>query len=457
MNRQEKDSLGIVEVPGDRLYGAQTQRSLMNFRIGNHKMPTEIIKALLVIKEAAARTNASLQVLDEEKAGLILKAIASLTPKDLEDEFPLSVWQTGSGTQTNMNVNEVIANRANELAGKPRGSNSPIHPNDDVNKSQSSNDSFPAAMHIAFAVAVVFRLIPALTSLKTALAERSAEFFPIIKVGRTHMMDAVPIRLGQEFSGYAAQVDHASAAIVSVLPSLFELALGGTAVGTGLNCPKGFAIEAAKAISEATGLPFRPADNFFEALACHDTAVRLSGALKQAACALFKIANDIRLMASGPRCGLCELLLPENEPGSSIMPGKVNPTQCEAVAQVCCQVIGNDTAISLAATQGQLELNTYKPVIAKNSLESICLLADVSINFTEKALKGLRANESRIKELLDQSLMTATALTKSLGYDKTAKITLLAAHENLSLREAALKLGVPESLFNEATDPSKMV
>ena len=457
MNRQEKDSLGVVEVPSDRLYGAQTQRSLMNFRIGDNRMPIEIIKAFLVIKEAAARTNASLHVLEKEKADLILKAIASLTPEDLEKEFPLSVWQTGSGTHTNMNVNEVIANRANELAGQPRGSNSPIHPNDDVNRSQSSNDTFPTAMHIALAIAVASRLIPALASLKTALTGKSAEFFSIIKVGRTHMMDAVPIRLGQEFSGYAAEVEHAIAAIIAVLPSLLELALGGTAVGTGLNCPKGFAGEAAKAISAATSLPFCPAANFFEALACHDTAVQLSGALKRTACALFKIANDIRLMASGPRCGLNELLLPENEPGSSIMPGKVNPTQCEALTQVCCQVIGNDTAVSIAAMQGQFELNTYKPVIAKNCLESVILLADVSESFTEKALKGLRANEAHIKAMLDQSLMTATALTKVLGYDKTAKITLLAAHENLSLREAALRLGVSESVFNETTDPSKMV
>ena len=457
MSRQEKDSLGVVEVPNERLYGAQTQRSLMNFRIGSQRMPVEIIKALLVIKEAAAKTNERLQVLDKEKADLIVKAIASLTAEDLEKEFPLSVWQTGSGTQTNMNVNEVIANRANELAGQPRGTNSPIHPNDDVNKSQSSNDTFPTAMHIAFISAVTSRLVPALAALKAALVEKSTEFFSIIKVGRTHLMDAVPIRLGQEFSGYAAQVEHANTAVNTVLPSLFELALGGTAVGTGLNSPKGFGKEAAKAIAEATGMPFRQAGNLFEALACHDTAVQLSGALKQTACALFKIANDIRLMGSGPRCGLGELLLPENEPGSSIMPGKVNPTQCEAVAQVCCQVIGNDAAVSLAATQGQLELNTYKPLIARNCLESIILLSDVSVSFAEKAIKGLRANEPRIKALLDQSLMTATALTKTLGYDKTAEITLLAAHENLSLREASLKLGVSESLFNEAIDPSKMV
>ena len=457
MNRQEQDSLGVVDVPEERLYGAQTQRSLMNFRIGNQKIPIEIIKALLMIKEAAARTNASLGVLEKEKSALILKAIASLTPNDLENEFPLSVWQTGSGTQTNMNVNEVVANKANELAGQPRGKKSPIHPNDDVNKSQSSNDTFPTAMHIAFALAITSRLIPALATLRTALSDKAKEFFPIIKVGRTHMMDAVPIRLGQEFSGYAAQIEHANVAITLLLPSLFELALGGTAVGTGINCPKGFAHKASELISTMTGLPFRPADNFFEALACHDTAVQLSGTLKRVACALFKIANDIRLMASGPRCGLSELLLPENEPGSSIMPGKINPTQCEAVTQVCCQVIGNDAAVSLAATQGQFELSTYKPIIAKNCLESIALLADVAINFTEKCLKGLRANEPHITKMLEQSLMTATALAKTIGYDKTAEITLLAAHENLTLKEAALRLGVAEATLNEATDPSKMV
>ena len=457
MTRQEQDSLGIVEVPQERLYGAQTQRSLMNFRIGGHRIPIEIIKALVMIKDAAARANADLGVLNKEKTDLILKAIASLTPQDFETEFPLSVWQTGSGTQTNMNVNEVIANKANELSGQTRGSKSPIHPNDDVNKSQSSNDTFPTAMHIAFALAIVSRLMPALTTLQNALNEKSKEFFPIIKVGRTHMMDAVPIRLGQEFSGYSTQIEHAIAALTSVLPQLFELALGGTAVGTGINCPKGFAQKATDYIAQATSLPFRPADNFFEALACHDTAVQLSGTLKRIACALFKIANDIRLMASGPRCGLSELLLPENEPGSSIMPGKVNPTQCEAVTQVCCQVIGNDTAVSLAATQGQFELSTYKPVIAKNCLESINLLADVAVNFTNKCVQGIKANEAHIKQLLDQSLMTATALTKTIGYDKTAKITLLAAHENLTLREAALRLGVSEKLFDEATDPSKMV
>jgi fumarate hydratase class II len=312
-------------------------------------------------------------------------------------------------------------------------------------------------MHIAFAVATSTRLIPALSSLHRALDEKAKEFYPIIKVGRTHMMDAVPIRLGQEFSGYAAQIEHAIHAIQSVMTRVLELALGGTAVGTGINCPPGFKERAIGHLAAHFSIPFRPADNPFEALACHDSAVELSGVLKRTACALFKIANDIRLMASGPRCGLSELLLPENEPGSSIMPGKINPTQCEAVTQVCCQVIGNDAAVTVASTQGHFELNTYKPIIAKNCLESIILLADVSINFTDKCIKGLRANEIKIKYFLDRSLMLATALSQKIGYDATSKITLLASHENITLKEAALRLGVPEALFDEATDPAKMV
>jgi len=455
--RQEVDSLGTVDVPENHLWGAQTQRSLMNFRIGGHKIPKEIISALVSIKQAAALANSEVNALDETKKELIIRAIQSLTPEEIETEFPLTVWQTGSGTQTNMNVNEVIANRANELAGNRRGAKSPIHPNDDVNKSQSSNDTFPSAMHIAFAAAITSRLLPALSTLHRALDEKAKAFYPIIKVGRTHMMDAVPIRLGQEFSGYAAQIEHSIHAIQTVMTRLLELALGGTAVGTGINCPPGFKERAINHLAALYQLPFRPAENPFEALACHDTAVELSGALKRTACALFKIANDIRLMASGPRCGLSELILPENEPGSSIMPGKINPTQCESVTQVCCQVIGNDTAITLAATQGQFELSTYKPVIAKNCLDSISLLSDVSLNFTEKCLNGMKPNEQRIKELLEQSLMLATALSQKIGYDKTAKITLLASHENITLKEAALRLGISEDLFREATDPTKLV
>ncbi len=455
--RQENDALGMVNVPEEHLWGAQTQRSLMNFRIGEHKIPKEIITALITIKQAAALANSELHCLDERKKELIIRAIQSLTPEELASEFPLSVWQTGSGTQTNMNVNEVIANRANELAGSPRGSKSPVHPNDDVNKSQSSNDTFPTAMHMAFAKTVTFRLIPALITLHEALDEKATAFYPIIKVGRTHMMDAVPIRLGQEFSGYAAQVQQSIDVLQSAMPRLLELALGGTAVGTGINCPPGFKERAISHVSEAYHLPFRPAGNPFEALACHDTAVELSGALKRVACTLYKIANDIRLMASGPRCGLSELFLPENEPGSSIMPGKINPTQCEAVTQVCCQVFGNDTAITVAASQGHFELNAFKPLIAKNCLESIALLADAALNFTEKCIKGMKANEAHIATHLEQSLMLATALSQKIGYDTASKITLLAFHENITLKEAALRLGVSEETFAEATDPLKMV
>jgi fumarate hydratase, class II len=455
--RKESDSLGMVEVPEERLWGAQTQRSLQNFRIAGHVMPKEIIRALLVIKAAAAIVNAQLGVLDRERKELIVRAIESLTEEDIEREFPLSVWQTGSGTQTNMNVNEVISNRANELAGRPKGSKFPVHPNDHVNKSQSSNDVFPTAMHVAFAEAITKKLVPALTTLHNALLEKTDEFERIIKVGRTHLMDAVPIRLGQEFSGYASQIEQAMEAIQSSMPRVLELAIGGTAVGTGLNCPKGFKEGVLTLLSGRLSLPFCAASNPFEALSCHDTAVELSGTLKRTACAFFKIANDIRLMASGPRCGLFELQLPENEPGSSIMPGKINPTQCEAVVQVVCQVVGNDTAVTMAGTQGHFELNTMKPVIAKNCLESINLLSDVALNFTDKCLRGLQANERRIEELLNESLMLATALSEKIGYDKAAKIALLASHENLTLKEAALRLGVPESLFLDATDPSKMV
>ena len=455
--RKEKDSLGTVQVPAEKLWGAQTQRSFMNFRIGTQKMPKEIIRALLSIKRAAAITNSQLGVLEEEKKELILKAIESLTETDIENEFPLSVWQTGSGTQTNMNVNEVIANKANEIAGEKRGTKSPIHPNDHVNKSQSSNDAFPTAMHLACANSITRELIPALHELFASLHEKASTFHEIIKVGRTHIMDAVPIRLGQEFSGYAAQIENAIHAVYAVMPRLLQLALGATAVGTGINCPPGFKEAAIKELSEQYRLPFRPAENPFEAIAAHDTAVELSGALKRAACALLKIANDIRLMGSGPRCGLGELSLPANEPGSSIMPGKVNPTQCEAAVQVACQIIGNDTTIALAASQGQFELNACKPVIALNCLESIRLLVDISHSFSQKCVQGITANKERIQDLLDRSLMLATALSKEIGYDKAAEITLLAERENLSLKEAAMQLGVSEELFLQATDPQKMV
>jgi fumarate hydratase class II len=456
--REESDSLGTVSVPEGRLWGAQTQRSLENFPIGQHPMPKELILALISIKHAAALANFELGLLDGKQKQLIIQAITSLSPNEILNEFPLTVWQTGSGTQSNMNVNEVIANKANELAGFPLGSKSPIHPNDHVNKSQSSNDVFPTAMHIAFAQSVTSRLLPALRNLHAALLEKASQFFYIIKVGRTHFMDAVPIRLGQEFSGYATQIEHAIDAIQSTLPRVYELALGGTAVGTGINCPKGFKEKAIAHLANKYELPFCPAENLFEALACHDTAVELSGALKRLGCALFKIANDLRLMASGPRCAIGEIHLPENEPGSSIMPGKINPTQCEAVTQVVCQVFGNDATIGFAGSQGHLELNVFKPVIAKNCLESILLLADVSKNFLDKCIATLSPNEDRIQYLLEQSLMLATALSQKVGYDAAAKIALAAAKENITLREAAMRSGLlTEQEFLELTNPEKMV
>ncbi len=455
--REEKDSLGTVQVPDDRLWGAHTERSLENFKIGTEKMPLEIIKALIAIKRSAAIANCELNHIENTKKELIVQAIDSLTAEDLLVQFPLSVFQTGSGTQTNMNVNEVIANKANEIAGSGHGTKSPIHPNDDVNRSQSSNDVFPSAMHIAFSLEISNRLLPSLEYFYNALNEKAQSFFPIIKVGRTHMQDAVPIRLGQEFSGYAAQIQYAIESLQRILPRVEELALGGTAVGTGINCPKGFKEKAIEHLSAALHLPFSSARNSFEALSCHDTTVELSGILTRTACALFKIANDIRFMACGPRCGIAELHLPENEPGSSIMPGKINPTQCEAMVQVACQVIGNSTAITVAATQGQLELSTFKPIIAKNCLQSIHLLSDVCMNFTDKCLKGIEADIDRIKFLLDRSLMLATGLSTAIGYDKAAKVALLAARENITLREAAEKLGVDPILFKESTDPNTMV
>lgn len=455
--RYEEDSLGKIQVPDERLWGAQTQRSLLNFQIGFHKMPLEIIQALLVIKEEAAHVNEELGSLEPEKASLIVRAIQSIGKKELGEEFPLSVWQTGSGTQTNMNVNEVISNRANELAGKKRGKKSPIHPNDHVNQSQSSNDVFPTAMHIAFIVALKEKLLPSLLTLEKALSDRSQDFHSIIKVGRTHLMDAVPLRLGDEFSGYASQIQGAIEALLSVSPRLSQVAIGGTAVGTGINCPKGFKEKICNRLSSRFGIRFTPAENPFEALACHDTAVELSGALKRTACSLFKIANDIRLMSSGPRCGIGELILPENEPGSSIMPGKINPTQCEAICMVSCQVIGNDAAITLAGTQGNFELNVFKPLIAKNCLESISLLSDASVSFADNCIRKIKADEKRIKMLLEQSLMFVTGLSKCIGYDAAAQIALKASREGLSLREAALQSGIPEELCQKAFDPSNMV
>lgn len=455
--REEKDALGKMEVSDEHLWGAQTERSLRNFHIGTEKIPREIIQALLLIKKAAAMANFDLGCLSEEKKGRILQAINSISEEDLEQQFPLSVFQTGSGTQTNMNVNEVVANKANLLAGSALGAKFPIHPNDDVNKSQSSNDTFPSAMHIAFITATMEKLIPALKHLQKALEAKASVFYPIIKVGRTHLQDAVPIRLGQEFSGYAAQIQNGIEALQLHLPKMAQLALGGTAVGTGFNCPKGFKERAIAILSQLTYFHFVPAKNSFEALASHDSAVEFSGILSRIACSLFKIANDIRFLSCGPRCGIAELHLPENEPGSSIMPGKINPTQCEAVIQVCCQVIGNNTAVTVAGTQGQLELSTVKPVIAKNCLESIGLLSDVCNNFTDKCIIGITPDEEHINYLLTHSLMLATGLSKVIGYDKAAEIALYAQHNNLTLKQAALELGIDEKLFDSATDPKTMV
>ncbi|MCS7152371.1 MAG: class II fumarate hydratase [Bacteroidia bacterium] len=456
--RIEYDTLGEVRVPADKLWGAQTQRSLENFRIGGHRMPKEVIYALAIAKKAAALTNAELGVLPPDKAQIIAEVCDEILAGALDEHFPLVVWQTGSGTQTNMNVNEVIANRANQKLGQPLGSKKPIHPNDDVNRSQSSNDIFPTAMHIAAYIAVVEKLFPALDKLQKALEAKAQSFWDIIKVGRTHLMDAVPIRLGQEFSGYAQQVADSRRDIERVLPQVAELALGGTAVGTGLNAPKDFAQRVAQKIAELTGYPFQSAPNKFAALASHDALVALSGALRRTAVALMKIANDIRLLGSGPRAGLAELNLPENEPGSSIMPGKVNPTQSEAMTMVCCQVIGNDMAITCGAFQGHLELNVFKPLIIHNILESIRLLADACHSFTDNAVVGIEPNLPMIRRHLDRSLMLVTALNPVIGYEKAAKIAQKAHKEDKTLKEAAIELGyLTEEEFDRYIRPENMV
>ncbi len=439
--RTESDSMGKIDVPADRYWGAQTQRSLEHFSIGTDRMPLEIVRAFGVLKKAAALVNLSLGKLPQEKADLIVRAADEVIDGKLDNHFPLFVWQTGSGTQTNMNANEVIANRDIELVGGTMGSKHPVHPNDHVNLSQSSNDTFPAAMHIAAAEAVVRRLLPAVKALRDALAAREREFADIVKIGRTHLQDAVPLTLGQECSGYVAQLDAGVQRIEATLPGLYELALGGTAVGTGLNAPPGFAEAVAKQIAELTGLPFVSAPNKFAALAAHDALVMAHGALKTLACSLMKIANDIRWLGSGPRCGLGELILPENEPGSSIMPGKVNPTQCEALTMVCCQVIGNDTTIAVAGSQGNFELNVYKPVIIYNFLHSARILADSCTSFRKYCVDGLQANRPHIAALVGRSLMLVTALTPKIGYDKAAEIAKKAHQEGTTLREAALALG----------------
>jgi fumarate hydratase, class II len=447
--RLETDSMGEISVPNDRYWGAQTARSLVFFPIGGLTMPQELIWAFGILKQAAARVNAELGKLPPEIAQLIDQSAQEVIDGQLHDHFPLSIWQTGSGTQTNMNVNEVIANRAIELAGGVMGSKTPVHPNDHVNCSQSSNDTFPTAMHIAAIQQFQQRLLPQVRGLRDALAQKSALFADIIKVGRTHLMDAVPLTLGQEFSGYVAQLDQNLERLDWIMPHLYELALGGTAVGTGLNTHPEFAARAAAKIAELTGFPFVSAPNKFAALASHEPLVMASGVLKTLAVALMKIANDLRWLASGPRCGLGELILPENEPGSSIMPGKVNPTQCEAMTMVCVQVLGQDAAISIAGTQGNFELNVFKPLIIHNLLRSIELLADACGTFTEHCVVGIQVNRPQIEHYLHNSLMLVTALNPVIGYDKAAQVAKKAHAENLSLRQACIELGL---LTGEAFD-----
>src|SRR5262245_25532204 len=449
--------MGKIEVRADRYWGAQTERSLHHFAIANDRMPLAVVRALALLKKAAALVNQELGLLDQHRARLIVQVADEIVAGELDDHFPLSVWQTGSGTQTNMNVNEVIANRAIELAGGKLGSKDPIHPNDHVNMSQSSNDTFPTAMHVAAAVELTRRLVPSVRRLRDALDAKAREFDDIVKIGRTHLQDAVPLTLGQEFSGYVAQLDASIARIEAAVPGLYALAIGGTAVGTGLNAPPGFGDAVAAKLAELTGLPFTSARNKFAALAAHDDLVMASGALRTLAGALMKIANDLRWLGSGPRSGLGELSLPENEPGSSIMPGKVNPTQAEALTMVCCRVFGNHTTISVAASQGHFELNVYKPVIAYALLQSITLIADAARSFADNCVSGIEASERRIRELVDRSLMLVTALAPEIGYDKAAKIAR-AAHANATtLREEALRLGyVSGEQFDRLVRPERM-
>src|SRR5712671_1162428 len=455
--RTETDSFGPIEVPADRYWGAQTERSRQNFRIGHDRMPMPIIHALGIVKLAAAQTNRELGLLDQRRARAIVRATQEVIDGKLDDHFPLVVWQTGSGTQTNMNLNEVIANRANELLGGKLGAKEPVHPNDHVNMSQSSNDSFPTAMHIAAVMGIVADLIPALSELHRALRKKEKQFGHIVKIGRTHTQDATPLTLGQEFSGYAAQVESGIARLRAAVNDLYPLAQGGTAVGTGLNSKPKFAHLFAEHVAKITRLPFTSAANKFEALAAHDAYVFVHGAINSVATGLFKIANDIRLLGSGPRSGLGELILPENEPGSSIMPGKVNPTQCEAMTMVCCQVFGNHTAITVAGSQGHFELNVYKPVLAYCMMHSIQLLADVSRSFTEHCVIGIRADEKRIRELMQRSLMLVTALAPKIGYDNAAKVAKTAHANGTTLKEEAVRLGfVSAAEFDRLVQPDKM-
>ncbi len=456
--RLEQDSMGTIEVSGDRYWGAQTERSLHHFAIGHDVMPRELIRSMGIVKKASALTNFELGKLDKTKMELISKAADEVIDGKLDEHFPLRIWQTGSGTQTNMNINEVISNRAIEIAGGVIGSKKPIHPNDDVNMSQSSNDTFPTAMNIAASEQITHHLVPALVALRHAFVKKQEEFNDIVKIGRTHLQDAVPLTLGQEFSGYVAQIDHALNNLTYVLLGLRELALGGTAVGTGLNTHPQFAVKVAKHIAELTGIDFITAHNKFAALAAHDPIVMASGALKTLASALMKIANDIRWLASGPRCGLGELTLPENEPGSSIMPGKVNPTQCEALTMVCVQVMGNDAAITFAGSQGNFELNVFKPVMIHNLLHSIRLLGDSCRSFREFAIEGLQANRDTIAYDVSQSLMLVTALNPVIGYDKAAAIAKKAFKEGTDLKTACVALGyLTEAEFDKAVDPAAMV
>jgi len=455
--RSETDSFGPIEVPADRYWGAQTERSRQNFRIGQDRMPIPIIRALGIVKLAAAETNRELGLLDQRRARAIIRAAREVIDGKFDDHFPLVVWQTGSGTQTNMNLNEVIANRANELLGAELGAKKPVHPNDHVNLSQSSNDSFPTAMHIAAAIGIVTDLIPALSELHRALRKKEKEFAHIVKIGRTHTQDATPLTLGQEFSGYAAQVESGIARLRVALRDLYPLAQGGTAVGTGLNSKPKFARLFARHVAKITKLPFTSAPNKFEALASHDAYVFVHGAINSVATGLFKIANDIRLLGSGPRSGLGELILPENEPGSSIMPGKVNPTQAEAMTMVCCQVFGNHTTITVAGSQGHFELNVYKPVLAYCMMHSIQLMADVVRSFTENCIQGIRADEKRIRDLMERSLMLVTALAPKIGYDNAAKVAKSAHANGTTLKEEALRLGfVSADDFDRLVRPDKM-
>lgn len=456
--RQEKDSMGAIDVPADRLWGAQTQRSLEHFRISTEKMPVSLIQALALTKRAAAKVNQDLGLLSADKATAIIRAADEVLAGKHPDEFPLAVWQTGSGTQSNMNMNEVLANRASELLGGVRGMERKVHPNDDVNKSQSSNDVFPTAMHVAAVIALREQLIPQLNVLKTTLNEKAQAFSDIVKIGRTHLQDATPLTLGQEISGWVAMLEHSLRHIEFSLPHLAELALGGTAVGTGLNTHPEYAVRVAEELATITGQPFVTAPNKFEALATCDALVHTHGALKGLAASLMKIANDVRWLASGPRCGIGELSIPENEPGSSIMPGKVNPTQCEAMTMLCCQVMGNDVAVNMGGASGNFELNVYRPMVIHNVLQSVRLLADGIKSFNEHCAVGIEPNRERISQLLNESLMLVTALNTHIGYDRAAEIAKKAHKEGLTLRAAALALGyLTDAEFDAWVRPEAMV